>query len=177
MTQRSNIALIGMAGVGKSYIGKALADRLSLDFVDTDDLVLARSGLVTTIGELPTAIGDKQFLALENETRHELARLTNTVIATGGSYVYLPDAMEALRATALVVFLLDTFKVIEQRAQLRGPEYQLIGQGTLSLLELFIDRNKRARHYAHLIVNIPAMGRDLTRILDTIIAHHSTLAA
>lgn len=168
MFVRSNIALIGMAGAGKTFLGKALAQRLSLRFVDTDDLVVLRSGKNLPIGELPKHIGDSAFLDLENDTRHELASYSNTVIATGGSYVYLPEAMNVLRDVALVIFLLESFDVINQRARDRGPGYRLVGQGNRSLFELFIDRNKRYRQYAHHTVNVAALNHDADAVLDAI---------
>ncbi|MBI3633910.1 MAG: (d)CMP kinase [Candidatus Vogelbacteria bacterium] len=60
-----NITLIGMAGAGKSTIGKALADKIGYGFVDTDDLLRERFGkeLYNVIDE----IGDEGFIKAETE--------------------------------------------------------------------------------------------------------------
>ena len=81
-----NIVLIGMPGTGKSTVGKALADRLGYDFVDTDDLIVQTTG--KTLPEILRQDGLEAFYEIENKVGTDLNR-THTVIATGGSMV--PD--------------------------------------------------------------------------------------
>ncbi len=98
----SNIVLIGMPGAGKSTIGIILAKQRARDFVDTD--VLIQVAEKRSLQEILDAEG---YLALRQVEEHILLSLncTNHVIATGGSAVYSPTAMNHLKANGIAVFL------------------------------------------------------------------------
>ena len=88
---RSNIVLIGMPGSGKSTVGVILAKLTSLNFVDTDVLIQVSHGqtlqdIVDTSGHMALrGIEEKELLTLN---------IHNHVIATGGSAVYSPSAVD-----------------------------------------------------------------------------------
>ena len=82
MTQRHNIFLIGMPGAGKSTLGKALANRLGLSFIDADQEIVSRTGVsITTIFEIE---GETGFRAREVQLIAELVTANSTILATGG---------------------------------------------------------------------------------------------
>ena len=76
------IVLVGLSGVGKSAAGRALAQRLGWEYVDTDDLVTAREG--KTPADIITARGEPAFRDIEARVVVEAARRESVVIATGG---------------------------------------------------------------------------------------------
>jgi shikimate kinase len=99
---RYNIVLIGPPGVGKSTVGVLLAKALSIPFVDTDILIQAAEG--RRLQDILDAEGVDGFR--EVEERHILALdLDSHVIATGGSVVYSPSAMNHLKSCGKLVFL------------------------------------------------------------------------
>jgi shikimate kinase len=98
-----NITLIGMAGVGKSVIGKALAKRLSFDFIDTDKII--ENNLGRGLQKIIDACGEAKFLRIEEKTITGLNLADGCVIATGGSAVYSRKAMAFLQKHSVVVFL------------------------------------------------------------------------
>ena len=97
------VVLIGYRGTGKSTVGRLLADRLGLPFIDTDTLVEARAG--KPIPAIFAADGEEGFHALEREVCAGLAAAQG-VIATGGGAVLDPENVAALRHGARV-FLLE----------------------------------------------------------------------
>jgi shikimate kinase len=79
---RGNIFLVGMMGAGKTTLGKSLAHRLGLAFIDLDRVLVDRTGVpVTTIFEIE---GEHGFRKRESLALAEAAAGSDRVIATGG---------------------------------------------------------------------------------------------
>src|SRR5476651_1674435 len=86
---RGNIFLVGMMGAGKTTIGKALAQRLRREFVDTDRILVERTGVaVATIFDIE---GEPGFRRRETLALAELAERSECVVATGGGIVLAPE--------------------------------------------------------------------------------------
>lgn len=90
-----NIVLIGYRGSGKSTIGHMLADRLGLQFVDTDDLTCQRLG-VDTIAQAWDRFGESEWRRSEGQTAIDLMHHDNQVIALGGGTIINDQAREAI---------------------------------------------------------------------------------
>jgi shikimate kinase len=94
-----NLILIGYRGSGKSTVGRKLADRLGLTFVDTDDEIQRRFGN-KTIAQIWNQYGPRAFRDLEALVVDELTDRADQVIALGGGTIIEPDARGAVqRAT------------------------------------------------------------------------------
>jgi shikimate kinase len=103
MTQaKTNIALIGMPGSGKSTVGVLLAKRLGRYFLDTDVLIQAVEG--RTLRDIIAGAGMAAFCDIER-MHIECVDVKNAVIATGGSVVYYDSAMQALKRDAVIIYL------------------------------------------------------------------------
>jgi shikimate kinase len=98
-----NLALIGFMGTGKSSVGRAVAEMLHFDFLDTDQVIEERAG--RTIAQIFADHGEAAFRDLEHRLVLELANHRRTVIATGGGLPVNPANLESLRTHALVVCL------------------------------------------------------------------------
>ncbi|NLX49461.1 MAG: bifunctional shikimate kinase/shikimate dehydrogenase [Methanospirillum sp.] len=96
------VILIGFRGTGKTTVGRLVAERLGLPFLDTDALVEARAG--RPIPAIFEAEGEEGFRRLERQVCAGLAGAAG-VIATGGGAVLDPANVEALRRGARVVLL------------------------------------------------------------------------
>ncbi len=83
--QMENIVLIGMAGCGKSTVGKLLADQCGKEFVDADEEIQKLAG--KTIPEIFEQDGEEIFRDLETRVLSDLGRQSGLVIATGGGCV------------------------------------------------------------------------------------------
>ena len=82
---KSNIALIGFMGTGKTAVGRVLADRLSMQFIELDAIIEQRAG--KTIPEIFVQDGEIAFRELEIEATRDVAEKENTVVACGGGVV------------------------------------------------------------------------------------------
>ena len=98
-----NIILTGFMGTGKTTVGRLLAERLGREFVDTDDLIVARAG--RPIADIFNDDGETRFREWEAQVAGELAGRRGLVIATGGRLMLDPDNAAALGATGPVLCL------------------------------------------------------------------------
>ena len=97
------ICLVGMMGAGKTTVGKRLARRLGWDFIDADRELEARLGVsIPTIFELE---GEAGFRRREAEVIADLTERSETVLATGGGAVILPDNRRLLQERGHVIYL------------------------------------------------------------------------
>ncbi len=112
MSQRC-VTLVGPMGSGKTAVGKALAEILGYDFVDTDALICKRTG--KSIPTLFEEFGETGFRALESETIGTLAGSLSLVIATGGGAVIDPQNRQRFRDLGYTVYLKASPRELYQR--------------------------------------------------------------
>lgn len=113
MKTRKNIALVGFTGTGKTTVGKALACRLGLDFLDMDEEITRRRG--KSVARIFAEEGEAAFRALERQLVRELASRCGLVIATGGGIVLNQDNIDDLSRTGQVICLSLDLRSIMQR--------------------------------------------------------------
>ncbi len=87
----TRILLIGMMGCGKTTVGKIIAKKLGLRFIDIDKYVVKKEG--KTVSEI-FEISESYFRALESEACRELSDETGIVISSGGGVVLRHENME-----------------------------------------------------------------------------------
>ncbi|MBR9805482.1 shikimate kinase [bacterium] len=152
-----------MAGAGKSAIGRALAQRMQRQFIDTDAEIEAREG------QTLQAIVDAQgYMALRDIEQSVLQALNpqHAVIATGGSAVYSESGMQALQNIGSIVFLDADLSVLKQRVgdfSQRG----LAKRPEQSFDDVFAERLPLYQRYADITVKV---GRsDVKRVVDQVI--------
>ncbi len=107
------VALVGLMGVGKTTIGRRLAEHFSLPFVDADEEIERAAGqsvadIFAHYGEAGFRDGEQKVIArlLEGETR---------VLATGGGALTHPKTREGLKARAITLWLRTDIKVLARR--------------------------------------------------------------
>ena len=103
LSEKENLILTGMPGVGKTTIGKILAKRLGREFVDCDDVIVGKAGC-----DIPTIFaeqGEKAFRDLETEVIRELSATGGKVIAPGGGAILRPENVAALKSNGRIIFL------------------------------------------------------------------------
>ena len=147
------ISLIGMAGAGKSTVGKVLARRLDWAFADGDHIIEAVYGVpLPTVTE---AVDKETFLDIEAEVVGGL-RLNRCVLAPGGSVVYREAAMRHLAALGPIVHLNAPLSVVEERIA-RNPNRGLAIAPGQSVADLFREREALYRRYATFSVDSAAL--------------------
>jgi XRE family aerobic/anaerobic benzoate catabolism transcriptional regulator len=102
--RRQRIALIGLRGGGKSTLGRMLANRVDVPFIELDREIERRSG--ATLSEIFDMFGQETFRRAEREALDDVLRQhQNFVIATSGSIVTEPGTLELLLASCFTVWV------------------------------------------------------------------------
>jgi len=135
--QKKSICLIGMPGVGKSFIGRNLAKTLNFKFIDTDDLIIKQKG--KPLQQILDQLGREKFINLETKSILSLNNLKKMVISPGGSLVYSPRAVQFLKNNTVIIYLADSKKRIFKRIK------NLHERGIVGLKEKGFDRLYRER--------------------------------
>lgn len=126
LAARRPVTLIGLMGAGKSSIGKRLADRLGLPFVDADDEIVLAAGL--SIPEIFERFGEAHF---RDGERRVIARLIDgspKVIATGGGAFMNDETRALILARTLGVWLDADIATLVERVRRRGGRPLLAGR-------------------------------------------------
>ncbi len=145
------ISLIGLPGSGKSTVGRQLARRLQLPFVDSDQAIEARLGC--PIREFFEREGEARFREIESEVIDQLSAPGAGVLATGGGAVLLAVNRERLRARGRVIYLKSHPEELIRRVRhdTNRPLLQ-VADPMAKLRELFAARDPLYRQTAHFVV-------------------------
>jgi shikimate kinase len=136
-----NIVLIGFMGSGKSFIGKKLAKKLDINFLDMDELIEKNEGV--QIRQIFTDKGEGYFRDLECKLFENLCQTQkNSVISTGGG---APTVIADLKPLGLVVYLKIDFENLLERLKAEEFDKRPLFQNIDFARELF---NKREPIYA-----------------------------
>ena len=101
------IALLGLRGAGKTTVGRRLARRLSIPFVELDREIEGAAEL--SLSEIFSLHGEEYYRRLERETLEEVvAKAEPMVLATGGGLVTSPESLAILRGAATTIWLRAT---------------------------------------------------------------------
>lgn len=147
-----SIFLVGMMGAGKTTIGRALALKLGRPFVDTDRILVERTGVpIATIFEIE---GEAGFRRRESSVLAEIACEPGRVVATGGGIVLDPANREAMRAAGTVVYLRARIESLWERVRHDSARPLLATpQPREKLAELLLQRDPLYHEAAHLVVD------------------------
>jgi len=132
-----NISFIGMAGCGKTTIGKALSIKLSLSFVDTDQLI--ENEFKQSLENIKQSKGYK-FLRQAEEGI--ILGLSNDVeiISTGGSAVYSESAMSHLKSFSKIIYISTPLNIIKERIG-NGQGRGFAAPDGMSIEEVYYERS------------------------------------
>lgn len=144
------IVLVGLMGAGKSTVGRRLARRLDLPFVDSDAEIEGAAGL--SAAEVYEKFGEKDF---RDGERRLVARLMDgavRVIATGGGAYVDPSTRRLLNERAITVWLDAPVEVLTERTGRRNTRPLLRNGDPKSTLERLAEERGPAYSEAHIHV-------------------------
>jgi shikimate kinase len=166
-----NIFLVGMMGAGKTTVGRLLARRLKLRFVDSDREIESRCGVkIPIIFEIE---GEAGFRAREAHAIDALTALEGVVLATGGGAVLAEPNRQHLAARGTVVYLSAKPEDLFERVRHDRNRPLLAGGEPLARLrELHAQRDHLYRSVADIVLetgaqSVQALARQLLERLET----------
>lgn len=118
------IVLTGFMGTGKTSVGRELSRKLGYPFVDTDVLIEEREGKPVSL--IFKEKGEDYFRALEQDTVHEVSKMHNVVIATGGGVIKNRKNVQALGRRGIIVWLKADPGIILKRVMTEGGTRPLL---------------------------------------------------
>ncbi|HEX74937.1 MAG TPA: shikimate kinase [Dehalococcoidia bacterium] len=165
---KTNVALIGFMGVGKTAVGETLAKKLNKEFVELDSLIERKAG--KSITEIFEQDGEIAFRELEIEVTKEVAKSKNLVIACGGGIVLNKINIDRLRNESRIVYLTASPGIILRRTSNDGEERPLLKapDRILKIRELLKFRKPFYQRAADIKINTSKL--DIVSVTEQIIS-------
>ena len=173
-----NIFLVGMMGAGKTTVGRVLAQRLQMRFVDTDKVLVERTGVpIATVFEIE---GEEGFRRRESCVLAEASQGEECVIATGGGAILAAENRELMRHRGTVVYLRARVESLWQRMRHDTTRPLLATPDPRRTLEeLVAARDPLYHQAAHLVVDTGAQTAStlVNRVIGALRAHAARTAS
>ena len=167
LPQERPIVLVGLMGVGKSTVGRRLARRLGLPFVDSDSAIEDAAGGASA-AEVFDLYGEDDFRDGERRLVARLVEGERRVIATGGGAFADPSTRELLKARAVTVWLDAPVEVLAERTGRRDTR-PLLRNGNRATTLAKLDRERRP-HYAEADIHVRSGDGAHADVVDAIVA-------
>ena len=144
------VVLVGLMGVGKSTVGRRLAKRLGLPFVDSDSAIEDASGF--SAAEVFERFGEQDFRDGERRLVARLVEGEVRIIATGGGAFVDPRTRELLNERAITIWLDAPVDVLAERTARRNTRPLLRTQNPKATLERLSEERRPSYQEAHIHV-------------------------
>jgi shikimate kinase / 3-dehydroquinate synthase len=146
-----SIVLVGLMGAGKTSVGRRLATRLGLPFVDADHEIEAAAGC--SIAEIFERFGEPAFRDVERRVIRRLLEGPPVVLATGGGAFMDPTTRAAIRDRGLSVWLRTPLPLLLRRVSGRTHRPLLMTDDPAAVLQRLIDQRHPIYAEADLIMD------------------------
>ena len=164
------IVMVGLMGAGKTSVGRALANRLKIPFVDSDKEIEAAAGC--SVVDIFAMYGEAEFRRVEHRV---MERLLDTapackVISTGEGAFITPAVREMLLHRAITVWLRADLDLLVKRTNFRDTRPQLLHTDSKKILAQLI----KERYDTYALADITVETRDeslrktLNKVMDAI---------
>lgn len=158
MKKKTNIALIGMPGAGKSTVGQLLAEQLGMRFCDTDQLI--EHTQQTSLQHILDNQGFERLRAIEQQTILD-HQFDNTIIATGGSAIYGAEGITYLQGCAELFYLAASIGALTERINNWG-ERGIACPASQTFEDLFAERVPLYRQHADHVIETDSTDESQT---------------
>jgi shikimate kinase len=162
---RRSIVLVGMMGAGKSSVGRRVALRLGIPFVDADTEIEKAAGM--SINDIFAIRGEGEFRAGEARVILRLLEGGPQVLATGGGAFINPDTRAAIAAKGISIWLKAEPDVLMKRIKRRQDRPLLHTADPAATLRKLLDE----REPVYALADLTVQSREVThdRIVDEIV--------
>lgn len=164
---KTNIALIGMRGSGKTTVGRLLAERYQRTFVDLDDLIQQRES--RSVADIVGRHGWPYFRNIETKLVEEVTQKHDQIIATGGGVVTVSRNVDNLQSSCIVVLLHTTVNDSMVRIANDPDRPPLTDEANLKTEMTDLEQKRKAAYQAAADIVIEAHGQSPDEIVDRII--------
>ncbi len=165
-----NIVLIGYRCTGKTVVGKGLAQRLNLDFIDIDEYIETKAS--SSINDIVSGLGWDEFRKLEKEAIKRLSSMNRKVIAAGGGAVLDSENVRNLKKNGVVILLEAKPETILDRMQsdkkTEGQRPGLTGKDPYGEIEKVL-KARRPFYNRAMDFSIDTTSKDVESIVNEII--------
>ena len=161
------IVMVGLMGAGKTSVGRALARRLGIPFVDSDKEIEAAAGC--SVVDIFSMYGEEEFRRVEQRV---IERLLDTppalkVISTGEGAFITPAVRQMVLDRALSIWLRADLDLLVKRTKSRDTRPQLLNTDSRKILEQLID--ERYKTYALADITVETKDESLRRTLGKVL--------
>ena len=161
------LILIGPPGCGKSTVGAALAQKLTIDFIDTD--VAIESSYGHKISEIFVDKGEEFFRDLEFDTLGQSLMVQDCVLSLGGGAPIAQRAQDILKTAKTPIFFLDvSLAVAAPRVGFNRDRPLLLGNPRAQWQSLAETRRPIYESIASFVIKVDAMS--VEEVVDAIVA-------
>ena len=163
-----NIVLVGPMGCGKTTVGRQLANKLNLDFFDTDHEIINKTGV--SIDHIFDIEGEEGFRQRESQILESLCDMNNIVLATGGGVILLPKNREVLRSAGVVIYLSSSVEQLFRRTA-KSKTRPLLEDSTdrqKTITDIVNARDKYYREVATIVID--TTGKKLNEVVNIIMS-------
>jgi len=159
-----NIILVGFMGTGKTAVGKALAKRLGMKFVDIDDVIEEREGM--NISDIFEKKGEPYFRSAEKRVVKEVSAKSGLVVAAGGGTVIDEENVRNFKVNGAVFCLVATAETILERTKghMHRPLLN-VSDPKEKIIELLA---KRAEYYARADYRVDTTDLSVEQVAEKI---------
>jgi shikimate kinase len=163
---RRSVVLVGMMGAGKTSIGRRVALRLGIPFVDADAEIEKAAGM--TIPDIFAIRGEGDFRAGEARVIARLLEGGPQVLATGGGAFINPDTRAAIAAKGVSIWLKAEFDVLMRRIKRRQDRPLLKTDDPAATLRALMD----VRYPVYALTDVTVQSREVPheKIVDEIVS-------
>ncbi len=162
-----NVILVGFMGTGKTTVGKALAKRLGIKFVDMDDIIEERERM--TISDIFEKKGEPYFRHAEKMVAKDIAIQSGLVVAAGGGAIIDDENVKNFKSTGVIFCLVATPDRIFERTKghIHRPLLN-VSDPKEKIAELLA---KRAEYYARADYRVDTTDLSIDEVVDKIAEH------
>ena len=167
----STIVVVGLMGVGKTQIGRKLAERLSWPFVDADEEIENVAGCA--IRDIFDRFGEGRFRDLEKRVITDLLARPPQIIATGGGAFMQPELRQAIKAQSVSLWLRANLDTLVERTAKSKNRPLLLQEEPRLVLERLMDIRYPVYQDADIIVDTDHCNRwqTLDNVMDALYAY------
>lgn len=155
LLQRHSLVLIGLMGAGKSAIGRRLAARLDVPFLDADNEIETAAG--KSIAEIFTDDGEEYFRDREEKVIERLLIDGPLILATGGGAFMSEATRQAIKAHGLSLWLNADLDILMERVSRRSHRPLLQTEDPRAVMKSLMDQ----RYPVYATADITILSRDV----------------